>query len=259
MKVEHILVVDDEKSIRMVISEALETAGYRVQSAAEPAQALALFKDHAFDLAMIDLRMQSALDGIGLLKEIRRRSPSTVVIVLTGFGTLDSAIMALREGAFDYLTKPASIAQIIESVERGLSKRREHARHQQLITQLEQTLRDLKSESERESAPTRVEERFAKSSNLVIDRHKRLVVHAGEPVELTAVEFDILDYLAHHADRVITASELLRATQGYELMEADARPLVRVHIQRLRQKLEDDPLNPQFIVNVRGKGYRFVG
>lgn len=259
MKSEHILVVDDEKSIRMVISEALETAGYRVQSAANPAQALTLFQDHAFDLAMIDLRMQSALDGIGLLKEIRRRSPETVVIVLTGFGTLDSAIMALREGAFDYLTKPASIAQIIESVERGLAKRRDNMRHQLLIAQLEQTLRDLKSESALNTTATRVEERFAKTANLVIDRHKRLVVHAGKPVELTGAEFDILDYLAYHADRVITASELLRATQGYELMEADARPLVRVHIQRLRQKLEDDPLNPRFIVNVRGKGYRFIG
>lgn len=259
MKSEHLLVVDDEKAIRMVIGDALENAGFQVQTAANPTQALALCKEQTFDLALIDLKMQGAMDGLDLLKQLRHLSPSTVVIVLTGFGTLDSAIAAMREGAFDYLTKPASIAQIIESVEHGLSKRRDELRRQQLIHQLEDTLRALKIEGEQNVQPTNVEERFAKSGTLVIDRRKRIAVRGDTPLELTGTEFDILDYLAQHADRVITASELVHATQGYDLMELDARPLVRVHIQRLRQKLEDDPLQPQFIVNIRGKGYRFVG
>lgn len=259
MKSEHILVVDDEKTIRLVISDALEDAGYQVASAANPEQALELCQSQSFDLALIDLKMQSAMDGIGLLKEIRRRSASTVVIVLTGYGTLDSAIAALREGAFDYLTKPASIAQIIESVARGLTKHRDDSRRQTLIKQLEETLRALKTEAERFAAPTGVDERFATTTTLVIDRQKRIVVRGGVPLELTSTEFDVLDYLALHNDRVVTASELVRAALGYELIDVDARPIVRVHIQRLRQKLDDDSTNPQFIVNIRGKGYRFVG
>lgn len=259
MKAEQILVVDDEETIRLVMSDALTAAGYQVQTAAHPEQALQLCQAQTFDLALIDLKMQSAMDGIGLLKEIRRRSATTVVIVLTGYGTLDSAILALREGAFDYLTKPASIAHITESVARGLSKRREDTRRQQLINQLEETLRALKIEGDRSAERAQVEERFAKTATLVIDRHKRIAVRGEQPLELTGTEFDVLDYLAQHADRVVTASELAHATLGYDLMEADARPLVRVHIQRLRQKLEEDPVHPQFIVNVRGKGYRFVG
>lgn len=259
MKSEQLLVVDDEKAIRMVIGDALETAGYRVQTAANPTQALALCQEQVFDLALIDLKMQGAMDGLDLLKQLRHRSPSTVVIVLTGFGTLDSAIAAMREGAFDYLTKPASIAQILESVEHGLSKRRDELRRQQLIHQLEDTLRALKIDGEQAVAQPNVDERFAKSGTLFIDRRKRIAVRGATPLELTGTEFDILDYLAQHADRVITASELAHATQGYDLIEADARPLVRVHIQRLRQKLEDDPLRPRFIINIRGKGYRFVG
>jgi len=120
-------------------------------------------------------------------------------------------------------------------------------------------LRALRIEGESNPALAGVKDRFAKTATLMIDRQKRIVVRGDMLLELTGTEFDVLDYLAQHAERVVTASELVRATQGYDLMEADARPLVRVHIQRLRQKLEDDPTNPRFIVNVRGRGYRFVG
>jgi len=259
MAKEHILVVDDEKTIRMVIADALEAEGYYVHTAASPTEALQIFDQTPCDLALIDLKMPGAMDGIGLLKELRRRSPQTVIIMLTGFATFDSAIAAMREGAFDYLTKPASIAQIVASAERGLAKRREDIRRQELIAQLEQTLHSLRTESESIQSPTNVSERFTRTSSLVIDRYKRLVIRGVDLLDLTSTEFDILDYLARHADRVVTASELVKATQGYDLIEADARPIIRVHIQRLRQKLEDDPDNPRFITTVRSKGYRFVG
>ena len=257
MGTEHILVVDDEKNIRMTIADALELEGYQVHAAASPAEALQILDQMACALALIDLKMPGPMDGIGLLTEIHRQLPQTIVIVLTGFGTLNTAIAAMRAGAFDYLTKPASIAQVLESVQRGLAKRRDDLRRQQIIAQLEETLRSLKLESP--PPATLINERFARTSTLTIDRHKRLVVRGNDPLELTSTEFDMLDYLARNADHVVTASELLKATQGYDLMEADARPLVRVHIQRLRQKLEDDLENPRFIKNVRGKGYRFIG
>jgi DNA-binding response OmpR family regulator len=101
-------------------------------------------------------------------------------------------------------------------------------------------------------------ERFVKTPRLTIDRQKHLVVQEDQLLELTPTEFDTLDYLATYSDRVVTARELVQAAQGYDLAEANARPIVRVHLQRLRQKLGDDPDHPRVILNVRGKRYRFV-
>jgi two-component system KDP operon response regulator KdpE len=101
--------------------------------------------------------------------------------------------------------------------------------------------------------------RFIQTPALTIDRQKRLVVKDGKPLMLTSTEFDLLDFLASQPERVVTAQELIRAVQGYEISENDARPIVRVHIRRLRQKLEENPDQPGYILNVRGKGYRFVG
>lgn len=252
-----ILVVDDEETIRTIIADALTQQGYNVQSAATSDHALRLCETIPFDLVLLDLKIPGAMDGLDLLKTIRQRWSQTIVIMLTGYGTLDSAISALRAGAFDYLTKPVNTAQIVESVERGLEKHREELRRQQLVTHLEATLQALKSAATSTTSP--IDQRFTHTATLTIDRHKRLVVRGNEPIELTATEFDILDYLARASDRVVTASELVKATQGYEVMEQDARPMIRVHIQRLRQKLGDDPENPRYILNVRGKGYRFIG
>lgn len=254
-----ILVVDDEETIRNVVAEALQEQGYKVQTAANAVEALRVCDQAAFDLALIDMKMPGAMDGLGLLKEIRRKWPYMVVIVLTGYGTLDSAIGALRQGAYDYLAKPASLTQILDSVQKGLEKRREEERRQELITHLEKTLHELKRDGDSSRSMASTAERFIQTAVLTIDRQKRLAVRGEESLALTATEFDLLDYLASHADRVVTASELVKSVHGYELAEPDARPLIRVHIQRLRQKLQDDPDNPRYILNVRGKGYRFVG
>ncbi|MBM3127735.1 MAG: response regulator transcription factor [Chloroflexi bacterium] len=254
-----ILVVDDEETIRTIIAEALTAHAHHVQVAATSDQALRACETTAFDLVLLDLKIPGAMDGLALLAAIRQRWQQTIVIMLTGYGTLDSAITALRAGAFDYLTKPVSVAHIVESVERGLDKQREETRRHQLIAHLEATLNALKDEEKTVPDPPQVAQRFAQTATLVIDRQKRLVVRGNEPIDLTATEFDLLDYLARAADRILTASELLKATQGSEVADVDARPMIRVHIQRLRQKLGDDPENPRYILNVRGKGYRFVG
>ncbi|CAG1011225.1 Transcriptional regulatory protein KdpE [Anaerolineae bacterium] len=255
---EHILVVDDEENLCAIIADALTSHGYQVRTASNPQDALRACEHDVFALALIDLKMPGPLDGIGLLTEIHKRWPQIIVIVMTGYGTLDSAIAALRQGAFDYLTKPARITQIIESTERGLTKRRDDLRRGKLIANLETTLSELKSHNS--SGQTELAaDRLIRTETLVIDRQKRLVVRDNQSLELTSTEFDLLEYLARNANRVVTARELVKVIQGYDLAEMDARPLVRVHIQRLRQKLEDDADNPRFILNVRGKGYRFVG
>lgn len=255
---EHLLVVDDEKNIRVVLKEALQAQQYHVEEAASGEEALRLMDNRAFDLVLLDLRMPG-MDGIELLTQIHERYPQTIIIMLTAYATLDSAVQALRQGAYDYLTKPASIPLIIESVERGLAKKREEARRTQVISQLEQTLAELKRESLTTQTPTDLSSRFVQTQTLMIDRGKRFVVRGDQPLSLSATEFDLLDYLVQHADRLVTAREIVKEIQGYDLAEEDARPLVRVHIQRLRTKLEDDPENPRYVLNVRGRGYRFVG
>ncbi len=160
-----------------------------------------------------------------------------VVIVLTGFGTLDSAITAMREGAFDYLTKPVSMALIAASVQRGLARRREDVRHQQLMRSLELALHELEQAACAQHQGELAErDRFLQTPRLVIDRQKRLVVLDNQPVELTPTEFDFLDCLAAHSDHVVTASDLIRAAHGDHVADEDARPMVRVHLQRLRRK-----------------------
>ncbi|MCL4393276.1 MAG: response regulator, partial [Chloroflexi bacterium] len=168
-----ILVVDDEETIRTVLAEALEARGYHVRCVSNADLALHALERDSGDLALIDLKLPGPVDGMGLLDRIVERWPETVVIVLTGYATLDSAVAALRRGAYDYLTKPASIPQIVESVEQGLDRRRQAARRQQIITQLEQTLDELKREGLKARSADVGDDRFVKTSSLMIDRHKR--------------------------------------------------------------------------------------
>jgi DNA-binding response OmpR family regulator len=201
----------------------------------------------------------SPLDGLELLVYLRNHYPIMDLIMLTGFATLDTSIAALRQGAYDYLIKPVSIHQVTEVVQSCMTKRKEANDRQQLISQIETMLKQLKGESAEAETIVQQPGRIVETPDLFIDRKKRLVVHRGRPVELTATEFDMLDYLATHSDRVVTARELVRAVQGYDIDEVDARPIARVNVRRLRQKLEDDPNNPQYIITVRTRGYRFTG
>jgi len=232
-----VLIVDDEETIRVTVSAAMRRAGFETQTAADAVQAMELLERHSFDLAFLDLRLPGAMDGVALLSEIRSRSPETEVIMISAHATLESAIAALRLGAFDYLLKPFTMLQLVEIAERAMAKRRE-------------TSRAVSSETA---------ERAEQMPRIRVDRLQRMVFHDGKPVTLSATEFDILVFLMDHSDRVVSASELMRAVQGYDIDERDARTIVRVHIQRIRQKLGDDPDNPHYIQNVRGKGYRFNG
>ncbi|HEX9076633.1 MAG TPA: response regulator transcription factor [Anaerolineae bacterium] len=256
--VDQILIVDDEKNIRTVIEEALAAEGYKTRACTTAEEALQACEQTEFDLALLDLKLPGKMDGMDLLAEIHRHWPRTVIIMLTAYASLDSSIAALRNGAYDYLVKPASLSQIVASVSRGLAKKRVEAQRYETIARLEETLRMLKQENLAQPA-AEIPERFVQISSLTIDRQKRLAVLDHEPLSLTATEFDLLDYLVRHCDRIVTASELVKTIQGYDLVEADARPIVRVHIQRLRQKLGDDPDHPRYILNIRGRGYRFAG
>jgi len=251
----HILIVDDEERLRRTLSGLFRRMGYRTTEAASGEEALEHIARHTFDVVLLDLKMPG-MDGTEVLKAARPMAPDTVFIILTAFGTLDSAIVAIRQGAFDYLLKPSPAGEIIRAVESGLSERRRRLREEDPVALLERALASLR-EAHRQTAPVRHTDRFLQASGITVDTLQRLVVVDGRPVHLTPTEFDILTYLMRHRDRVVSPQELAAYVRGCDLDEHEARTLLRSHIYRLRNKLERDPSHPRWIRTVRGSGYIF--
>ncbi len=254
-----ILVVDDEATARVSLAEILRLEGYQVATAASGEEALSLLdKSDPFDLMVLDIKMPG-MSGLEVTELVQERYPGVVIILLTAFGALETAIEAIRQGASDYLLKPASVPEILESVRNGLVKHRQTQRRQHLVGQLQQTLSEL---AEVEGAAA-VEEaasqpsRFIQVRDVVIDRQKHIVTQEGKSLDLTPTEFKILACLLETPDRVWSPQDLVRQAQGYETDAWGARAIIRVHIRRLRKKMEADPSDPTYILNMRGVGYVF--
>lgn len=255
-----ILVVDDEATTRISLAELLRLEGYDVSIAASGEDALEVIdRDPPFDLMVVDIKMPG-MDGLQLTEAVQRRSPDTVIILLTAFGTLETAIQALRRGAHDYLLKPCPVSQILESVRKGLSKRHQERQRRELVSRLEQTLSELRAIEQPDVAvasPVSSAERYLEVQDVRLDRERHQVWIGDRLVDLTPTEFKLLAYMMERADQVCSPQQLVRQAQGYETDPWGARAIVRVHIRRLRRKLEPDPAQPRYIVNVRGVGYTF--
>ena len=256
---EAILIVDDESSVWKTWAEALEEQGYQTAHAATMPEAVRLFGEYDFGLAFVNLKSNGHVQGMDVVEWIRENNPSTDVIVVTTYATLNASLNALRRGAYDYLVKPVNVIEVVSRVERCMADRREAAERLQTITQIEMMLNQLKSQLSPEKEEHPQHDHIVETPSIIVDRRKRLVIQGGEPIQLSPTEFDMLDYLVANGDRVVSASELIRAVQGYEMDEMDARPIVRVNIRRLRQKIEADTANPCHILTVRSRGYRFAG
>jgi DNA-binding response OmpR family regulator len=264
-----VLVVDDEQPVRVTLKEVLSREGYEVLIASSGQEALQVMRDTAVDLAMVDLKMEG-MDGLTLVGEIKQRWPATVLVILTGYATLESALKALRYGAHDYLLKPSGPEDIKRSVREGLQKRWREVRRKDLLAQIEAGVRELTAEglsigaakgleALRDAAPGWTESPpLLKVGQLVIDLQKHMATLDGRPLNLTPVEFGTLTHLAREAGRVVTCSTLVKEVQGYDCNEQGARTIMKTHIRHLRQKLEADPSNPEYILNVRGVGYMLV-
>jgi two-component system response regulator RegX3 len=256
---EAVLIVDNEETRWKAWSEALEKHGYIAEHADTIENALSHFEDQDFGLVLVNLKLNGRMNGMDLLDWIQENNPGTDVIVIATYATLDSSIGALHKGAYDYLVKPVNIMEVVTRVDRCMSERRESAQRLQLINQVEMILSQLKKQILPEGDGKLNHDHILETPSIIVDRRKRLVIKNGEPIQLSPTEFDILDYLVSNSDRVVSASELIRAVQGYDMDEMDARPIVRVNIRRLRQKIEEDTSNPKHIITVRSKGYRFAG
>ncbi len=255
----HILVVDDERTTRLSLSEIFTLRGAITATAADGQEALDLIAHQTFDLIVLDIKMPG-VSGLQVLDTVQQQSPATIVVLLTAHATVDSAIRALRQGAFDYLLKPAQPHAIIEVVERGLIKRQEYLRRQSLVGLMEQTVEAFKlSDATAINSPaqtdTPVGEPIVRAGDLVVDLLRREARLADQLLDLTPTEFETLVYLVQHTERVVSCRDLVKAVHGYDTTEHAARPIMRVHIHRLRQKIEVDSAAPLRLLTIRSAGY----
>ncbi len=222
-----ILLVDDEQSVQTLLSYPLRQEGYHVTSALDGREALDRFAETRYDLVVLDL-MLPKLDGVEVCRQLRRRS-QVPIIMLTAKGSETDRVAGLDVGADDYITKPFSLREFRSRVKAALRR------------------------SQMTAEP--IEEEPLEFGGLHIDPARRLVTLFGEEVEPTYVEFEILTMLARVPGRVISREMLLEHVWG-DAEYRDPRT-VDVHIRHLREKIETNPKEPEYLFTVRGAGYRF--
>jgi DNA-binding response OmpR family regulator len=223
-----ILLVDDEQSLRKLLAYPLRQEGYEVVSAMNGQEALDSFRDQAFDLVVLDV-MLPKVDGFEVCRQLRARS-SVPIIMLTAKDEEFDKVLGLELGADDYITKPFSVREFRSRVKAVLRR----------------------AELVRDDQP---EEEPLVQDGLMIDFAKRSVSVRGEPVRLTYVEFEILAALARSPGRVFSRTMLLERLWG-DATYRDPRT-IDVHIRHLREKIEHDAKDPEFLFTVRGVGYHF--
>lgn len=268
MTAEKILVVEDDNNIRYFLERMLTNQDYRTTAVSSGEEAVPLIKPDRFDLAILDLNLGQGMTGMDVLATFREQSPETIVILLTGNGTLETAIESLRQGAHDYLLKPAMAEEIRKSVRAGLEKRRQHQQRKQrelVLDQLEQNLEEslqklrgaaasLSNEAP-EPRPELRNDRYLWRGPLKVDLPRRIVTINGQTPELSPTEYDLLVYLLQQSPRIVPAQELVRQIQGYNVEQTEAGTITRTHIYRLRQKIKEVAPDNPIIRTVRGVGY----
>ncbi|MEO6361975.1 MAG: response regulator transcription factor [Caldimonas sp.] len=227
-----ILVAEDQSDIRELLVMNLRGAGYQVTAVADGPSALASESERASDLLVLDL-MMPGLDGLEVCKALRAKGRSTPILMLTAKSTELDRVLGLELGADDYLTKPFSLAELLARV-KALLRRADLLRAAQ--------------------ASASSEARALYNGSLEILPAKRQVRFAGNAIEFTALEFDLLLHFASHPGHVFSRGQLLNAVWGYT--HDGYEHTVTTHINRLRAKLEADPMRPEMILTVRGAGYK---
>lgn len=277
----HILVVDDEGPNRYSISKNLQRVGYTVTEAASGPEALEYLTANEFDVVLTDIKMPG-MDGVELLRHIKTESPEAVVILMTGYASLPSAVEALRLGAHDYFIKPGSMNDLRAAIARGVERSRNMRRRRMLLESIRSEVFELDQIDAVSVGPavgamptpgapmgTTVTsggyaKRWDEPEVGSVMQLGPLTVYPGryqisaddQQIDLTPTEFDLLLYLGAHSGRVVPCHELVREVRSYAVDETEAREVIRPHISNLRRKLKQAGQNPELIVNVRGVGYR---
>jgi DNA-binding response OmpR family regulator len=222
-----VLIVEDDASIRGLLALHLKEAGFTIVETGNGLSGLELAKTGEYDLLILDV-MLPGCSGTDICKEIRRLGTPSRIIMLTERASELDKVLGLEIGADDYVTKPFSIREIVARARAQLRKDRSAVEEKRFETIL--------------------------VGSLAINVAAHTVQLDGVEVDLTSTEFELLHYLAKHAGRAFTRGQLLNAVWGYSADGYEAT--VNTHINRLRSKIERDPMTPEFIVTVRGVGYK---
>ncbi len=234
-----ILVVDDEPVTRKSLTDILRLEGYNVASVANGQAAVEYVRTHHVELVIVDLRMPG-MDGLEVVQVVNQLSPDTEVVLLTAFGSTETAIQALRLRIHDYLLKPAPPAQIVACVKKGLARR-------------ETRLQSLSGgDNNGVDQPISVVELNDGTS---IDLSRRQIQLGDLVVNLTPAEGRLLRILVENQGKVFTHRELVLLVQGYDTSQREAPEILRPLVSRLRHKLEGFPALANQISSIRGTGY----
>lgn len=223
----NVLVVDDEKPLRDFVRRNLEVRGYKVKTASNGLEALAIFKNEEIHLVIMDVMMPH-MDGLEATRRIRQDS-HVPIIVLTAMGEEADKVRAFDQGADDYLTKPFGVGELLGRVKAVLRR----ADWSEPVSRGERIVR---GEIEAD-----------------VDGHK--VVIRGEAIEMTPTEFNLLMYFMKNAGKTLNHRVILQQVWGNEY--GDEAEYLRVYVGKLRQKIEENPLKPRVLHTVHGIGYRF--
>ncbi len=222
-----VLIVEDDPAMGIALRDGFRFEGYAVQLATDGPSGLRMALDDRPDLLLLDV-MLPRQSGLDVCRELRRAGHDVPIIMLTARGDEADKVQGLKLGADDYVTKPFGFLELLARVEALLRRTR------------------------REERP----DRYA-FGDVELDFKQRRATRAGEPLELSARELALLEYLVAHRGEVVTREQLLQAVWGYRSL-----PLTRtvdMHVAKLRRRIEPDPASPSFLLTVHRVGYRFTG
>lgn len=230
-----ILIVEDEKNIVDILSFNLSKEGYETLEAYDGEAGLQLALEQNPDLILLDL-MLPKMNGFDVCRSLRRENRSTPVIMLTAREEETDKVLGLELGADDYITKPFSMRELLARVKANIRR---------------VSMSPAAPKEEEESGDT------IRLGRVSIDRGKATVFKDGRPLELTQREYDLICFLAAQPGKVFSREALMEHVWNYEGYVGDVRA-VDVAVRRLREKIEDDPAAPKFILTKRGMGYLFA-
>jgi two-component system, OmpR family, alkaline phosphatase synthesis response regulator PhoP len=223
-----VLLVEDEPGLVMTLTDRLTREGYAVEASLDGESGLERASAEAFDLVILDV-MLPRLGGFDVIRALRKRGIETPVIMLTARGQVVDKVVGLKLGADDYVTKPFEMVELLARIEAKL----------------------------RRAPDTPHPAEGHQFGEIRMDFRRAEITKAGEILELSAREFQLLRYFIEHRGATLSREELLNEVWGYNSMPSTRT--VDVHVAWLRQKIEPNPRHPQFILTVHGMGYKFAG
>jgi two-component system, OmpR family, alkaline phosphatase synthesis response regulator PhoP len=228
--VRRVLLVEDEPSLVLTLTDRLVSEGYQVATARTGDEGLSRALAGSFDIILLDVMLPGGRDGFEVCRELRSRGVEVPIVMLTARGQVVDRVVGLKLGADDYVTKPFEMIELLARIEALFRRAR---------------------------APVASQAGTYACGDVRVDFRRAEVFRGGEPVPLSALEFKLLAYFIENRGALLTRDELLDKVWGYDAMPTTRT--VDVHVASLRQKLERNPSRPELILTVHRRGYRFAG